>query len=60
MNPDVFITIAFVGIVFLVLLVSLFLVLPQVRREGSDVRRRESSRPGRAQDAKGRDDSAAR
>ena len=44
MNPDVFITIAFVGIVVLVTLVSLVIVLPQVGRERAAVRRSESSR----------------
>jgi hypothetical protein len=43
MNPDVFITIAFVGIVFLALLVSLVVMLPQLRRENAALHRRESS-----------------
>jgi hypothetical protein len=40
-NPDVFITIAFAGIVLLVTLLSLVVVLPQVRRESAGVQQRE-------------------
>lgn len=38
MNPDVFITIVFVGIAVLVALVPLVLVVPQIRRD--EMRRR--------------------
>ncbi len=41
MNPDVFITIAFAGIVLLVTFLSLVVVLPQVRRESAGVQQRE-------------------
>jgi hypothetical protein len=51
MNPDVFITIAFVGIVFLVALLSIVIVLPQAERENADVEQSESSRPRRARDS---------
>jgi hypothetical protein len=44
MNPDVFITIAFVGIAFMVPLVFLVFVVPQIRRENAGVQRRESRR----------------
>jgi hypothetical protein len=43
MNPDVFITIAFVGIAVLTVLVPLVLYLPHVRREAELVKMRESS-----------------
>lgn len=49
MNPDVFITIAFAGIAFLVPLVFLVTVLPHARREAAGVKQRESSRPSRRQ-----------
>jgi hypothetical protein len=42
-NPDVFITIAFAGIAVVTALVSLALVVPQVRRDGLYARMRESS-----------------
>ena len=42
MNPDVFITIAFVGIAVMVVLVPLAFVIPQARREAVRVRRREA------------------
>lgn len=43
MNPDVFITMAFVGIAAMVPLVFLLFVVPQIRRENARVRLRESS-----------------
>jgi hypothetical protein len=51
MNPDVFITIAFVGIVFLALIVSLIVVLPQVRRESAGLQQSESSPRSKPPDA---------
>ena len=48
MNPDVFITIAFVGIAVLVALLFVVLVVPQIRRENRGVRQNESSGPSRA------------
>ena len=44
MNPDLFITIAFVGIAVLAALLALVVVLPQVRQESARVRERESRR----------------
>jgi len=44
MNPDVFITIAFVGIALMVPLVFLVFAVPQMRRENAGVQRRESRR----------------
>lgn len=44
MNPDVVITIAFVGIAAMVPFVFLVFVLPQIRRENAGVQQRESSR----------------
>lgn len=41
MNPDVFITIAFGGLVLLLALLSLAVVVPQVRREMTGIRQRE-------------------
>jgi hypothetical protein len=43
MNADVFITVAFVGIAALVALLSVVLVVPQIRRESRGVRKHESS-----------------
>jgi hypothetical protein len=43
MNADVFITVAFVGIAALVALLSVVLVVPQIRRESRGVRQHESS-----------------
>ena len=42
MNPDVFITLAFAGLVLLLALVSIAVVVPRARRESANVRRRES------------------
>jgi hypothetical protein len=42
MNPDVFITIVFVGIAVLVVLVGLVFVVPQIRRDDAHVRRRST------------------
>jgi hypothetical protein len=44
MNPDVFITIVFVGIALMVPLVFLVFAVPQMRRENAGVQRRESRR----------------
>lgn len=44
MNPDVFITIAFVGIAVLVALVALVFVVPNARREDARLERRERPR----------------
>jgi hypothetical protein len=44
-HPDVFITIAFSGIAVLVAVVFLVGVAPRIRREGAQVRERESSAP---------------
>jgi hypothetical protein len=44
MNPDVFITIAFVGIAALVALVALVFVVPNARREDARLERREPQR----------------
>ncbi len=44
MNPDVFITIVFVGIAVLVALVGLVLVVPSARREGAGAPRRDPRR----------------
>ncbi len=46
MNPDVFITIVFVGIAVLVALVGLVLVVPSARREGAGAPRRDPRRTG--------------
>jgi hypothetical protein len=46
-HPDVFITIAFSGIAVLVAVVFLVAVVPRIRREGAQVRRSESTGPGR-------------
>jgi len=45
MHPDVFITIAFAGIVVSTALLSLVLVLPQARRESAEVEESESGCP---------------
>lgn len=45
MNPDVFITIVFVGIAVLVVLLGLVFVVPQIRRDDARVVRRELQRP---------------
>jgi hypothetical protein len=42
MNPDVFITIAFAALPHLVALVFGAFVVPQIRREGAALQRRES------------------
>lgn len=42
MNPNVFITIAFVGIAFMVPITFFLFVFPQIRRENAGVQRRES------------------
>jgi hypothetical protein len=39
MNPDVFITIVFVGIAVLAAVVALVFVVPQIRRDDARVRR---------------------
>lgn len=44
MNPDVLITIVFVGIVVSIVLAALFLVLPSQRRESALVNERELRR----------------
>jgi hypothetical protein len=41
MHADVFITLAFAGLVVVVALVSLLLVVPRARRESAAVRHRE-------------------
>lgn len=53
MNPDVFITIVFVGIAVLVALVGLVFVVPNARREDARVARGERRRPPRATGAEG-------
>lgn len=53
MNPDVFITIVFVGIAVLVALVALVFVVPNARREDARVARGEPRRPPRAPIAEG-------
>jgi hypothetical protein len=45
MNPDVFITIVFVGIAVLAALAALVFVVPQIRRDEMRVSRRASRLP---------------
>jgi hypothetical protein len=46
MNPDVFITLAFAGIVVLVALVALATVAPQIRREQARLNKSETAKHG--------------
>ena len=53
MNPDVFITIVFVGIAVLAALLALVFAVPNARRENARVARHEPRRPPHAPAAEG-------